>query len=95
MPSGRGTRVLARAEARLRRLDPPNFQFYLRSDGEVLTHCCQIQAVLPGAANSSLQFRDPEELRADLDLCARLRSQLNGSALTNEDETVAIHRDNS
>ena len=66
------------------------FQFNLRCDSEVLSYSGQIQAALPGASNSSLQSRDPEELRADLDLCACLRSQFTGSALTSEDEIAAI-----
>jgi len=71
------------------------FQSYLRLDGEVLFYSCQIQAALPGALNSSLQSRDPQELRADLDLCACLRSRFIGSALTSEDEIAAINRDSS
>ena len=50
-------------------------------------------ARFPGSAKATQQPRDPEEVRAELELFARLRSQFKGPPLTGEEIIAAIERD--
>ena len=54
----------------------------------------EIQARFPGAARSAqLDQRTPEEIQAELDHFAELRSQFQGAPLTSEEIIAAIGRD--
>ncbi|EAQ69422.1 arc-like DNA binding domain protein [Synechococcus sp. RS9909] len=50
-------------------------------------------ARFPGSAQAAQQPRDPGEVRAELDVLARLRSQFKGPPLTSEEIIAAIGRD--
>lgn len=50
-------------------------------------------ARFPGSAKATQQPRDPEDVRAELELFARLRSQFKGPPLTSEEIIAAIERD--
>jgi hypothetical protein len=47
----------------------------------------------PGSAQAAQQLREPEEVRAELDALAQLRSQFKGPPLTSEEIIAAIGRD--
>jgi plasmid stability protein len=53
----------------------------------------QIQARFPGAAKAAQQPRDPEEVKEERELFARLRSQFKGPPLTSEEIIAAIGRE--
>lgn len=53
----------------------------------------EIQARFPGAAKAAQQPRDPEEVKAERELFARLRSQFKGPPLTTEEIIAAIGRE--
>jgi plasmid stability protein len=53
----------------------------------------EIQARFPGAAQAVTQPRDPEELRAELELFARLRSHFKGPPLSSDEVIEAIGRE--
>jgi hypothetical protein len=50
-------------------------------------------ARFPGSAKAAQQPRDPEEVREELELFARLRSQFKGPPLTTDEIIAAIERD--
>lgn len=50
-------------------------------------------ARFPGSAKATQQPRDPEDVRAELELFARLRSQFKGPPLNSEEIIAAIERD--
>ena len=50
-------------------------------------------ARFPGSAKAAQQPRDPEEVREELELFARLRSQFKGPPLTSEEIIAAIERE--
>lgn len=52
-----------------------------------------IQARFPGAANAAANPRDPEQLKAELERFARLRSHFKGPPLTSEEIIEAIERE--
>jgi plasmid stability protein len=52
-----------------------------------------IQARFPGAANAAANPRDPEQLKAELEMFARLRSHFKGPPLTSEEIIEAIERE--
>ena len=47
----------------------------------------------PGSAQAAQQLREPEEVRAELDALAQLRSQFKGPPPTSEEIIAAIGRD--
>lgn len=53
----------------------------------------EIQARFPGARNAKPDPRTPEQIQAELDVFARLRSQFTGPPLTTEEIQEAIGRD--
>jgi plasmid stability protein len=70
--------------------DPPRAV----SDREnALARIRQIQARFPGAANAAANPRDPEQLKAELERFARLRSHFKGPPLTSEEIIEAIERE--
>ena len=60
---------------------------------QALARIREIQARFPGAAKAAQQPRDPEDVQAELQLFARLRSQFKGPPLTSEAIIAAIERD--
>jgi plasmid stability protein len=70
--------------------DPPRAV----SDREsALARIRAIQARFPGAANAAANPRDPEQLKAELERFARLRSHFKGPPLTSEEIIEAIERE--
>ena len=53
----------------------------------------EAMARFPGSAQAAQQPREPEEVRAELDALAQLRSQFKGPPLTSEEVIAAIGRD--
>lgn len=60
---------------------------------EALTKVRATLARFPGSAKAAQQPRDPEEVREEVELFARLRSQFKGPPLTSEEIIAAIERE--
>ena len=105
VPDDLVTRLKARAKRHRRSLNNETIAALELADAAVvpaavdqeaaLARIREIQARFPGAARAAqLDPRTPEEIQAELDHFAELRSQFKGAPLTSEESIAAIGRDN-